>query len=53
MKLLKIGLVQQHCTADIQDNIQRLQGYIREAAAQGAELVVLQELYGIRRDLIP
>ena len=45
MRKLKIGMVQQHCTADIPGNIARLQGYIREAAAQGAQLVVLQELH--------
>ena len=31
MRTLKIGMVQQHCTADIPGNIARLQGYIREA----------------------
>ena len=45
MRKLKIGMVQQHCTADIPGNIVRLQGYVREAAAQGAQLVVLQELH--------
>lgn len=45
MRQLKIGMVQQHCTADIEANIARLEGYVREAAAQGAELVVLQELH--------
>ena len=38
-------MVQQHCTADIAGNIAALQAHIREAAAQGAELVVLQELH--------
>ena len=45
MRKLKIGLVQQSCTADMPANIARLQGHIREAAAQGAQLVVLQELH--------
>ena len=45
MRQLKIGMVQQHCTGDIEDNLVRLEGYIKEAAAQGAELVVLQELH--------
>ena len=45
MRKLRIGMVQQHCTADIADNIARLQGYVREAAAKGAQLVVLQELH--------
>lgn len=45
MRKLKIGMVQQHCTADIPANIESLKGYIREAAAKGAQLVVLQELH--------
>ena len=42
---MKIGIIQQANTADIQDNISRLQSKIRELAAQGAELIVLQELH--------
>ena len=38
-------MVQQHCTADIPGNIERLKSHIREAAAKGAQLVVLQELH--------
>ena len=45
MRTLKVGMVQQHCTDDIQGNIARLQGHIRKAAAEGAQLVVLQELH--------
>ena len=45
MRKLKVGMVQQHCTADIAGNIAALQGHIREAAAKGAQLVVLQELH--------
>lgn len=45
MKTLKVGIVQQTNTADTQHNIEKLKSNIREAAAQGAELVVLQELH--------
>ena len=45
MRKLKVGMVQQHCTADIPGNITRLQEGIRACAALGAELVVLQELH--------
>ena len=38
-------MVQQHCTEDIAANLDRLEGHIRTAAAQGARLVVLQELH--------
>ena len=42
---MKIGLVQQSNTADRADNVARLKASIREAASEGAELVVLQELH--------
>ena len=42
---MKIGIIQQHNVADIEDNKRRLAYGIREVAEQGAELVVLQELH--------
>lgn len=42
---MKIGLIQQSNTANHAANIAKLQGNIRTAAVQGAELVVLQELH--------
>lgn len=42
---MRIGLVQQANTADIQGNIERLKANIRRAASEEAELVVLQELH--------
>ncbi len=42
---MKIGLIQQANTPDIKSNIQKLKNNIREAAKQGAELIVLQELH--------
>ena len=42
---MKVGLVQQANTADRAANIEKLQRHIRQAAAGGAELVVLQELH--------
>ena len=44
-KEIKIGLVQQFNTADRVANIEKLKRNIRACAAQGAELVVLQELH--------
>ena len=44
-RVLRVGMVQQHCTASIEDNITRLSQGIRDCAAQGAQLVVLQELH--------
>ena len=42
---LKIGILQQHNTADRKENMARLAAGIRRLAAEGAELVVLQELH--------
>lgn len=45
MSILKVGMVQQSCTMDIEANIAKLTENIRKCAASGAELVVLQELH--------
>ncbi len=42
---MKIGIIQQHNTASVDDNKHRLAEHIAQVAAQGAELVVLQELH--------
>ena len=42
---MKTALIQQHNTADSEANITRLSDSIRTCAAEGAELVVLQELH--------
>ncbi|MDE5960925.1 MAG: acyltransferase, partial [Duncaniella sp.] len=42
---MKIGLIQQHNTSDIEDNRRRLGEKVVELARRGAELVVLQELH--------
>lgn len=45
MSQLKVGIVQQSCSADRQRNIQKSLDGIKACAAQGAQLVVLQELH--------
>jgi len=45
MKQLHVGLVQHHCDADRNANIERSVQGIRNAARDGADLVVLQELH--------
>jgi N-carbamoylputrescine amidase len=40
-----VGLVQMHCTTDKEDNLTRAEGKIREAAARGAQIVCLHELF--------
>jgi N-carbamoylputrescine amidase len=42
---MKIGIIQQHNTADRTDNCQRLAEKIRQLATKGAQLIVLQELH--------
>jgi N-carbamoylputrescine amidase len=42
---MKIGLIQQHNTSDLKNNVERLQQKVRECASKGAQLVVLQELH--------
>lgn len=42
---MKVGIVQQSNTSDIEANINKLKANIRELASQGAELIVLQELH--------
>ncbi len=42
---MKIGIIQQSCSADIEANKQKLARNIADVAACGAELVVLQELH--------
>lgn len=42
---MKVGLIQQHNTADIADNRARLADKMRRLAADGAQLIVNQELH--------
>ena len=42
---MKIGIIQHRCGQDVAQNIERIEAGIREAAQQGAQLVVLQELH--------
>ena len=45
MRVLRIGFLQQHNTADTKDNILRLGEGITDLAKRGAKLIVLQELH--------
>ena len=42
---MKIGIIQQSCTSDVQANKDKLAQNIADVASRGAELVVLQELH--------
>ena len=45
MKNIKFALLQLTCSEDVQANQQKTEAKIREAAAQGAQVICLQELY--------
>lgn len=45
MKNVKVGLVQMSCTKDKQENLDKAIVKVREAAANGAQIVCLQELF--------
>ena len=42
---LRIGILQQHNTPNIEDNLKRLAEGVRDLAQRGAQLIVLQELH--------
>ena len=44
-RIVKLGLVQHSCSPDIEENFDKAVAGIREAAAQGANIVCLQELF--------
>ncbi len=44
-EIIKVGIIQQHNTSDIADNRRRLCHKVRELAAEGADLIVNQELH--------
>ncbi|MGF7231402.1 carbon-nitrogen hydrolase [Arachidicoccus sp.] len=45
MVKVKVGLVQMSCTADKAENLQKAIDKVKEAAAKGAQIVCLQELF--------
>ena len=45
MAIVKVGLIQMSCTADVQANKAKTIVKIKDAAKQGAQIVCLQELY--------
>ncbi|PZR28592.1 MAG: acyltransferase [Citrobacter freundii] len=45
MSKVKVGLVQMSCSADKAANLQKAADKVREAAAKGAQIVCLQELF--------
>ncbi|MEG1585858.1 MAG: nitrilase-related carbon-nitrogen hydrolase, partial [Bacteroidales bacterium] len=44
-KTIRVGVIQQSCTDNLKENLQKLYTNIHDCAQKGAELVVLQELH--------
>ena len=47
-RAIKLGLIQMSCGDDVPENYAKAVGYVRQAAAQGANIVCLQELFKSR-----
>ncbi|QDH23373.1 N-carbamoylputrescine amidase [Saccharibacillus brassicae] len=45
MRKVKVAATQMSCTWDIDDNIRKAEALVRKAAAQGAQVILLQELF--------
>lgn len=43
--MVKVAATQMSCSWDIEDNIRKAERLVREAAAQGAQIILLQELF--------
>ncbi len=48
VKEVKLGLVQMSCGDDVAENDDKAIGHVRQAAAQGANIICLQELFKSR-----
>jgi N-carbamoylputrescine amidase len=47
-KLIKIGLIQTKVEENVDENLEKTAGFIKQAARKGAEIVCLQELFACR-----
>lgn len=45
MRKVKVAATQMSCSSDIDENIARADGLVRKAAAEGAQIILLQELF--------
>ncbi|MCQ4085556.1 N-carbamoylputrescine amidase [Saccharibacillus sp. JS10] len=45
MRKVKVAATQMSCTWDIEDNIRKAEALVRKAAAEGAQVILLQELF--------
>ncbi|MER2296910.1 MAG: nitrilase-related carbon-nitrogen hydrolase, partial [Pseudomonas sp.] len=45
MSLLRVATTQMPCSWDLPGNLERAEQLVRQAAAQGAQVILLQELF--------
>lgn len=45
MRIVKVAATQMSCTDNIEDNIKKAEDMVRRAAAQGAQIILIQELF--------
>ncbi|WP_168122541.1 N-carbamoylputrescine amidase [Paenibacillus sp. HB172176] len=45
MRMVKVAATQMSCSANIEENIRKADELVREAASQGAQIILLQELF--------
>ncbi len=45
MRIVKVAATQMSCTDNIEDNIKKAEAMVRKAAAQGAQIILIQELF--------
>jgi N-carbamoylputrescine amidase len=45
MRKVKVAATQMACSCDVEDNIRKAEELVRRAAAQGAQIILLQELF--------
>ncbi len=45
MRIVKVAATQMSCTDNIEDNIKKAEDMVRKAAAQGAQIILIQELF--------
>ena len=45
MRTVKVAATQMRCTSNIEENIQKADRMVRQAAAEGAQIILLQELF--------
>jgi N-carbamoylputrescine amidase len=45
MRLVKVAATQMTCTKDVSENIGKAERMVRQAAEEGAQIILLQELF--------